>query len=434
MKVVVIGGGLAGCEAAWQLAERGISVQLYEMKKKRKTEAQALDTLGELVCSNSFRGRDKTQGVGLLKQEMSMLGSLFMEAAFATEVPAGGALAVDRLKFSTYITKRVEGHPNIEVLYDECLEINPLEPVILASGPLTDGPLLESINKLVGEEYCYFYDGSAPIVAGDSIDYTKVFYASRYGKGESTDYLNAPMTEVEYGEFYQKLIHSRRNIPHIEGEKEKYFDGCMPIEVMASRGEKTLLFGPMKPVGLSRNGEGHFAVVQLRAENKERSMYNLVGFQTGLAFPEQKALIQGIPGLEHAEVLRYGVIHRNRYLNSPKLLTEHGNLRAHPKVYIAGQFSGVEGYVESAASGLVCGIEMFRALKGLSPLTLPKVTMLASLMRYISEDKGNRRLEPMNANFGLLPPLEEKIRDKKEKKILLADRGLLAMLEFKEEV
>lgn len=430
----IIGGGLAGCEAAWALASRGVSVRLYEMKKLRRTEAHKTEQLGELVCSNSFRGSELTQGVGLLKEELRRLHSLFMEAADACRVPAGGALAVDRDAFSRYLDDKIRSHPLIEVVDEEVLHLDPEEPTIIASGPLTDGSLLEELKRLLGDEFCYFYDGSAPIVSADSIDYGKAFFASRYDKGDPEDYLNCPMDEEQYAAFYSRLMESERNIPHLEGEKEKYFEGCMPIEEMARRGEKTLLFGPLKPVGLSRNGERHHAVIQLRAENREKIMYNLVGFQTGLTFGAQKELIRSIPGLEQAEILRYGVVHRNSFINSPRCLSPYGWLKAAPNLFVAGQLSGVEGYVESAASGLVCGIEASRAVRGLPFADFPEPTMIGSLMRYISEDKGDRRLEPMNANYGLLPPPEERIRDKKRKKEHQADVALKALEGVLEEL
>ncbi len=432
--VNIIGGGLAGCETAFYLAERGIKVKLCEKKKNKRNEAQKSELLAELVCSNSFRGNDISQGVGLLKKELLELNSLFMEGALKNEVPAGGALAVDRTKFSQYITEKIYGHSNIEVIDQEIEKIDENKLTVIATGPLTDGLLLNELKRLIGDEFCYFYDGSAPIVSSDSINMEKVFFASRYDKGNPTDYLNAPMDEKEYSEFYQKLINSEKNIPHLEGEKEKYFDGCMPIEEMARRGEKTLLFGPLKPVGLSKNGERHQAVVQLRAENDNKTMYNLVGFQTGLIFSAQKELIQMIPGLEDAEILRYGVVHRNTFINSPKVMTVNGNLRNFSKVFIAGQLSGVEGYVESAASGLVCGIQIARILSNKDTLNIPEETMLGALMKYISTDKGNRKLEPMNANFGLFPPLDEKIKGKKLKKQRLATRSLNFLMEFKREL
>lgn len=433
-EVNVIGGGLAGCEAAYYLAQRGIKVNLFEKKKFDKNEAQKSDLLAELVCSNSLRGNDVTQGVGLLKKELINLGCLIMEAALNNEVPAGGALAVDRNKFSQYITDKIYNHPNILVIEEEVKEIDETKVTIVATGPLTEGLILNEIKRLIGDEFCYFFDGSAPIVAADSINMDKVFFASRYDKGNPTDYLNAPMNEREYTAFYHKLMNSEKNIPHLEGEKEKYFEGCMPIEEMAKRGEKTLLFGPLKPVGLSKAGERHHAVVQLRSENESKTMYNLVGFQTGLIFSAQKDLIGMIPGLENAEILRYGVVHRNSFINSPKVLSICGSLKKFENIFIAGQLSGVEGYVESTASGLVCAMQIERMLNNKEYLNIPEETMIGALMKYITTELGERKLEPMNANFGLLPPLEERIRDKKMKKQILADRSLKFLDDLKKEL
>jgi methylenetetrahydrofolate--tRNA-(uracil-5-)-methyltransferase len=433
-EVNIIGAGLAGCEAAYYLAQRGIKVNLYEKKKLEKNEAQKSDYLAELVCSNSLRGNDISQGVGLLKKELLELGSLIMEGAINNKVPAGGALAVDRSRFSQYITDKIYKHPNINVIDEDVQEIDKSKVTIIATGPLTEGSILNELKGLIGNQFCYFFDGSAPIVAADSINMEKVFFASRYDKGNPTDYLNAPMNEEEYQMFYRKLINSKKNIPHLEGEKEKYFEGCMPIEEMAKRGEKTLLFGPLKPVGLSRGGERHHAVVQLRSENESKTMYNLVGFQTGLIFSAQKDLISLIPGLENAEILRYGVVHRNTFINSPKVLNIFGNLKEHENIFIAGQISGVEGYVESTASGLVCALQIERKLNDKMYLNIPKETMIGALMNYITTDCGDRKLEPMNANFGLLPPLEEKVRDKKVKKQMLANRSLDYLEHFKKEL
>lgn len=433
MKVTIAGAGLAGCEAAWQLAQRGIQVHLYERKKKIRTEAQDSDLMGELVCSNSFRGRALTQGVGLLKEELLQMDSLFMKAALSTEVPAGGALAVDRQAFSGYLDQAMRSHPLIQVMDEELTDFPAEGLLIIATGPLSDGPLLAKVRNLAGEAFCYFFDGSAPIVAGDSLDYSKLYFATRYGKGNPQDYLNAPLSEEAYGRLYKALLEGRRNIPHLEGEKEKYFEGCMPVEEMARRGEKTLLFGPLKPVGLEdAQGRRAFGVVQLRRENKEGTMYNLVGFQTGLSFPSQKEIIHLIPGLEEAEILRYGVVHRNTYLDSPRLLHPTGAFRKAPDIFVAGQVSGVEGYVESAASGLAVGLAVWSRLERSQELAFPEETMIGALMAYISKEEGDRRLEPMNANFGLLPPLKEEIRDKRLKKEALAARALAVLREFQE--
>ena len=435
VEVIVVGAGLAGCEAAWYLAAHGVKVKLYEVKSVKKNPAQKTDGFAELVCSNSLRGRDLTQGVGLLKEELKLLGSLVMEAALATEVPAGGALAVDRDLFSQYITDKIRSSDNIEIIENEFREIDPDQLTIVATGPLTSGSLLASLTALVGTEFSYFSDASAPIVAADSIDYQKAYFASRYGKGNMEDYLNCPMDKVEYEAFYSKLISAEGAEKHLEEEKEKYFEGCMPIEELARRGIKTLLFGPLKPVGLGLGDSRPYGVVQLRAENQEKSMYNLVGFQTGLKFSEQRELISLIPGLESAEILRYGVIHRNTFINSPMVLNRYGFLNNHNNVFVAGQISGVEGYLESATSGLYVGWQVLRKIKDLSFLDFPQETMLASMFRYITSSVNKKgKLEPMNANFGLLPLLSENIRDKKEKKLAMAKASLVALKDFIGEV
>ena len=430
-EVIVVGGGLAGCEAAYYLAKHGVKVKLYEMKTKKKNPAQKSDDLGELVCSNSLRGKDLTQGVGLLKEELKLLDSLVMEAALNTEVPAGGALAVDRGEFSKYLTEKIRGMENIEIIEEEFKSIDPNKTTIIATGPLTSGSLLNSINNLIGEEFSYFFDASAPIVSADSINYDKAYFASRYGKGNMEDYLNCPMNEDEYMTFYNKLLSGEKAEGHLSEEKGKYFEGCMPIEEMARRGEKTLLFGPLKPVGLGVGDNRPYGVVQLRAENKEKTMYNLVGFQTGLKFGAQKEVIDLIPGLENADILRYGVIHRNTFINSPMVLSKYGYLNDHPNVFIAGQISGVEGYLESASSGLYCGMEVLKKVSEEDYLDFPDSTMFASMIRYITTTTNKKgKLEPMNANFGLLPPVEERIRDKKEKKLFMADRSLMDLKNF----
>ena len=429
-EVIVVGGGLAGCEAAYYLAKHGIKVKLYEMKSIKKNPAQKTDDLGELVCSNSLRGKELTRGIGLLKEEMKLLGSLVMEGAIKTEVPAGGALAVDRKEFSRYLTEKIKSMANIELIEEEYGVIDTSKTTIIATGPLTSTSLLKEINKLVGEEFSYFFDASAPIVAADSIDYSKAYFASRYGKGNMEDYLNCPMEKEEYMAFYNKLLEGKKAKVHLEEEKKRFFEGCMPIEEMAGRGEKTLLFGPLKPVGLVIGEKKPYGVVQLRGENKEKTMYNLVGFQTGLKFEDQKTLIKLIPGLEEAEILRFGVIHRNTFINSSMVLNKFGNLREYPNIFIAGQVSGVEGYLESAASGLYCAMEALRQIEGQDYLEFPESTMLASMMRYITSATNKKgKLEPMNANFGLLPPYA-KIKDKKEKKSAMAQRSLEDLQNF----
>ncbi|MGN1134052.1 MAG: methylenetetrahydrofolate--tRNA-(uracil(54)-C(5))-methyltransferase (FADH(2)-oxidizing) TrmFO [Oscillospiraceae bacterium] len=426
--VKIIGAGLAGCEAAWQLARAGIDVELYEMKPKKFTPAHKYKGFAELVCSNSLKAARINSAAGMLKEEMRRLGSLTMECAEKTKVSAGGALAVDREKFSDAVTEKIRNAEHITVVEQEVTEI-PEGNVIVATGPLTSDALAESIGRLCGD-YLYFHDAAAPIVTYESLDKEKVFFASRYGKGEA-DYINCPMNREEYLAFYNALI-SAESAPLKEFEKEhfgrdnfKVYEGCMPIEVLAKRGEDTMRFGPMKPVGLTdpRTGKRPYAAVQLRAENTQGTMYNMVGFQTNLKFGEQKRVFSMIPGLENADFMRYGVMHRNTFINSPKLLTEHFNMRNNPQLYFAGQITGVEGYIESAASGILAGINMARALNGLEPLTLPETTMLGALSKYIS-DPGVEKFQPMGCNMGILPELPERIRDKQQKYQVIADRGL----------
>lgn len=427
-KVNVIGGGLAGCEAAFQLAKRGIPVNLYEMRPVKHDEAHETDLLGELVCSNSFRGQGIAIGVGVLKEELKILGSLFMEAALFSSLPAGGALAVNRQEFSQYLTDTLINNPLIKIIREELKSLPRDEINIIATGPLSEGALYEELKELVGEDYCHFFDGAAPIVSADTLNYDKMFFKSRYDKGDALDYLNSPMTKEEYTAFYDYLVKAERFLP--EG-KETYFEGCMPFEVLAKRGPKTLLFGPLKPVGLEdpKTDLRYHAVLQLRAENKEKTMYNLVGCQTGLMYEEQKKLLKYIPGLENAEILRFGVVHRNSYLNAPKVLEATCRLKNIDNIYVAGQLSGVEGYVESAASGLVAGINVANQLQGKKPLVFPRGTMIGAMNEYITKSI-NKNFQPMNANFGLLPPLEEVIRDKKLKKELMGQRCLDTLKEF----
>lgn len=422
-RVTVIGAGLAGSEAAWQLAKRGIKVRLYEMRPVNSTPAHHTDKFGELVCSNSLRSNQLENAVGLLKEEMRRLGSLIMECADNKALPAGGALAVDREGFSQEITDRLSNHPNIEVVREEITEIPQEEYVIIATGPLTSEKLSDSIKKFINSEYFYFYDAAAPIVTYDSIDQNIVFRASRYDKGDS-DYINCPMTEDEYYRFYNELVNAEV-VPLKSFEKEIVFEGCMPVETMAKRGPQTLLFGPLKPVGLTdpRTGRQPYAVVQLRQDNKEGTLYNIVGFQTHLKWGEQKRVFSMIPGLENAEFVRYGVMHRNTYINSPKVMRPTLQYCGSDRLFFAGQLTGVEGYVESASSGLVAGINMARVFNGLKPLVFPETTAHGSLCRYIT-DRTIKNFQPMNVNFGIFPQPEHKIRNKKDKGAYYAERAL----------
>lgn len=422
----VIGGGLAGVEAAWRIAQGGVSVRLFEMRPKKTTPAHKTDKLAELVCSNTLGGKEETTPRGLLKKEMKLLGSLVMEAAEKSEVPAGGALAVDREKFSEYITQRITSHPLIEVVREEVTEIPEGEITVVATGPLTSDAFSKYLADYLGEKELHFYDAISPIVYADSIDYSKCFWGSRYGKG-GDDYLNCPMTKEEYDRFYEALLKAEK-VPLKDFEKACYFEGCMPIEELAERGKQTLLFGPLKPVGLidPRTGKMPFAVVQLRKENKEGTLLNLVGFQTKLKYPEQKRVFRLIPGLENAEFARFGSIHRNTFINSPKLLLPTLQLRKNPLVFFAGQITGVEGYPESAATGIIAGINALRVLKGKEPLVPPKETMVGGLINYITSNK-DKGFQPMNANFGLLPPLKERIKGKMERRKRLSQIALSEM-------
>ncbi len=413
-RVTVIGAGLAGSEAAWQIAKLGVKVVLYEMRGKKTTPAHHTDQFAELVCSNSLRAASLTNAVGLLKEEMRKLDSIIIRSANAYSVPAGGALAVDREKFSQMVTDQLTSHPLIEVVREEVTEI-PDEVTVIATGPLTSESLTKSILGFTGEQSFYFYDAAAPIVDASSVDMEIVYRASRYDKGEPA-YLNCPMTEEQFNVFYDALVQAETT-PVKEFEREIYFEGCMPVEVMAARGKQTLLFGPMKPVGLPdpKTGKLPFAVVQLRQDNAAASLYNLVGFQTHLKWGEQKKVFQLIPGLQNAEFVRFGVMHRNSYLNSPKVLRPTYQSVARENLFFAGQMTGVEGYVESAASGLVAGINAARYLLGLDPVIFPEVTAIGSLARYITH-ADPRYFQPMNITFGLFPPIEEKVRKKKRKK------------------
>lgn len=421
----VIGGGLAGCEAAWQIVRYGIPVILHEMRPTKSDEAHKTAYFAELVCSNSLRANNIENAVGLLKEEMRRLDSLILRQADLFKVPAGGALAVDREGFAASITDIISNHPLITVVNEEVTDLESLKgTVIVASGPLTSPALSEAIQKLLDAEYFYFYDAAAPIVAADSLNYDKVYRASRYDKGDA-DYLNCPFeTKEEYLAFWQALC-TAELAPVKDFEKEVFFEACMPIEEMASRGEDTMRFGPLKPVGLvdPRTGKEAYAVVQLRQDNAAASLYNIVGFQTHLKWPEQKRVFGMIPGLENAEFVRYGVMHKNTYMNSPQLLTDKFNLRKNSKFYFAGQMTGVEGYVESAASGLMAGLHAARAALGLPEIDFTNETAHGALAAYISNSEV-KNFQPMNVNFGLIAPLGQRIRKKREKNALIAQRAL----------
>ncbi|AJY76559.1 FADH(2)-oxidizing methylenetetrahydrofolate--tRNA-(uracil(54)-C(5))-methyltransferase TrmFO [Paenibacillus beijingensis] len=431
-RVTVIGAGLAGSEAAWQIASQGVPVTLYEMRPVSKTPAHHTDKFAELVCSNSLRANGLTNAVGVLKEEMRSLNSLILGAADRNAVPAGGALAVDRDGFSGEVTRLLREHPLIEVRNEEVTEIPSEGIVVIATGPLTAPGLSEQIRNLMGEEYFYFYDAAAPIVEKDSIDMSKVYLASRYDKGEAA-YLNCPMTEEEFDTFHEALI-TAETAALKEFEKEVYFEGCMPIEVLAGRGKQTVLFGPMKPVGLinPHTGKLPHAVIQLRQDNAAGTLYNLVGFQTHLKWGEQKRVFSLIPGLENAEFVRYGVMHRNTFINSPKLLEPTYQFKTRANLFFAGQMTGVEGYVESAASGLMAGINAGRMARGLGSVVPPAETALGSMAHYITT-ADFKHFQPMNANFGLFPPLEKRIRNKREKNEAIAARALEQLESFKRD-
>ncbi|MZQ81600.1 FADH(2)-oxidizing methylenetetrahydrofolate--tRNA-(uracil(54)-C(5))-methyltransferase TrmFO [Paenibacillus sp. 5J-6] len=431
-RVTVIGAGLAGSEAAWQIARQGVPVTLYEMRNVRKTPAHITDQFAELVCSNSLRSNGLTNAVGVLKEEMRRMDSLILSCADQHAVPAGGALAVDRDGFSQAVTQTLRNHPLIEVINEE-VQVLPEGITVVASGPLTSPDLSNQLKGLMGEEYLYFYDAAAPILEKDSIDMNKVYLASRYDKGEAA-YLNCPMTEEEFDVFYEALITAE--VAELkEFEKEIYFEGCMPLEVMAKRGKQTVLFGPMKPVGLinPHTGKLPHAVVQLRQDNAAGTLYNLVGFQTHLKWGEQKRVLSLIPGLEQAEFVRYGVMHRNTFINSPKLLEPTYQYKHRENLFFAGQMTGVEGYVESAASGLIAGLNAGRVAKGQPCLVLPQETTLGSMANYITT-ADFKHFQPMNANFGLLPQLPERIRNKKEKYEKLANRAIESIQNFSKTI
>lgn len=431
-RVNVIGAGLAGCEAAWQIARLGVPVRLFEMKPKKFSPAHHSEKFAELVCSNSLRSNDTSNAVGLLKEEMRRMGSLIIEAAYSTEVPAGSALAVNREDFSEYITEKIKTNPLIEVIGEEITSV-PCdgEITVIATGPLTSEPMAKSIAALTGGTELHFFDAAAPIVDFSTVDTDIAFFASRYGKGEPTDYLNCPMTKEEYDAFYHALI-GAETAPLKEFDRElqadlTVFEGCMPVEVMATRGYDTLRFGPMKPVGLPvpSTGRDAYATVQLRRENKEGSMYNIVGFQTHLTFGEQKRVFRMIPGLASAEFFRYGVMHRNTYLHSPGFLSPVYSVISRPELFFAGQMTGVEGYVESASSGFVAGVNAARLAMGLPQHVFPRETVIGALADYVSRGGISKTFQPMNANFGVIAPLDKKIKGgKKNRNAAYADRSL----------
>ena len=419
-KIKVIGAGLAGCEAAWQAVKQGVEVDLYEMKPKIHTPAHHSDKFAELVCSNSLRSNQLNNAVGLLKEEMRIMGSLILESAYANEVPAGSALAVNREDFSAYITDKIRNHPLITVHEEEVTHIDPNEITVVATGPLTSQNMAKAVAEITGGGELHFFDAAAPIVDFSTVDMSKAFFASRYGKGDPEDYLNCPMTKEEYEVFYNALINAEM-APLKEFDRElqedlTVFEGCMPVEVMASRGYDTLRFGPMKPVGLPlpSTGEDAFATVQLRRENKEGTMYNIVGFQTHLTFGEQKRVFRMIPGLENAEFFRYGVMHRNTYINSPGKLSATYSMTEYPNLFFAGQMTGVEGYVESASSGFVAGVNAARRALSQDPVIFPQETEIGALAAYVSRGGVSSHFQPMNANFGIIAPLEKKVKGGKK--------------------
>lgn len=428
MSIRVIGAGLAGCEAAWQIAQAGEQVLLYEMKPQKYTPAHQNPNFAELICSNSLKADRVESAAGLLKEEMRRMGSLLMECADQCRVPAGGALAVDRDRFAAMVTERIRNHPNITVVEGEVTEIPEDGITVIASGPLTSDKLAEKIFALCGGSLSFF-DAAAPIVTYESLNMERCFPASRYGKGDGDDYINCPMNKEEYEAFYEALVSAERAPVHdFDVQNPKVYEGCMPIEVLAQRGHDTMRFGPMKPVGLTDPRTGHrpWAVVQLRKENEQGSLLNLVGFQTNLKFGEQQRVFRMIPGLEQAEFMRYGVMHRNTFLNSPTLLNADYSVRTRPNLFFAGQITGVEGYMESASSGILAGINALRRLRGECSLVLPEDTMTGALSRHVAESVSGD-FQPMGANFGVLPPIEPHIRDKKERYKALAERGLSSL-------
>ena len=431
MRVAVIGGGLAGVECGSALSRNGITVDLFEMKPHKKSPAHKLDTLAELVCSNSLKAERLNSAAGLLKHEMAYLGSICVESAYECKVEAGGALAVDRYEFSRIITEKIKNDKNINIIEKEVTDIpEGYDGVVVCAGPLASDALAEKIREMCGNGLS-FYDAAAPIISAESIDMSCAFAQSRYDRGGEADYINCPMNKEEYEAFYDAIINAESAEVHSFDKRKDVYEGCMPIEVLASRGKDTMRYGPLKPVGLTDPRTGHrpWANLQLRKENKDGTMYNLVGFQTNLKFGEQKRVFSMFPALKNADFIRYGVMHRNTFIDSPRLLNGDFSLRSNPLLFFGGQITGVEGYMESAASGLMAGINLARRLKGEETVVLPKDTMIGALSRYIS-DESVKNFQPMGANFGVLPPLEEKIRDKQERYMQLAQRGMNSLKDF----
>lgn len=431
-QINIIGAGLAGCECANTLAEAGIKVKLYEMKPQKKSPAHKSDNFAELVCSNSLKASRLASASGMLKEEMCMFGSIILDVADESSVPAGGALAVDRDKFAEKVTERIKNNPNIEVVSQEVCNIPDDGIVVIATGPLTSDGLSKAISDMCGDNLLNFYDAAAPIVSFDSIDTDKTFFAARYDRGDA-DYINCPFSKEEYYAFIEELCEAQGVELH-EFEKQYFrvYEGCMPVEVLAKRGKESLRFGPLKPVGLTdpKTDRRPYAVVQLRKENSSGTLYNIVGFQTNLKFPEQKRVFSMIPGLENAEFMRYGVMHRNTFIDSPRLLDSSYRLRKNENIYFAGQITGVEGYVESAAVGILVGQNIMRILNGKEPLLLPEDTMMGALSRYISNDMSGKNFQPMGANMGILPPLDERVKDKQKRYAVIAERGLNSLRSF----
>lgn len=423
--ITVVGGGLAGCEAAYQIAKRNIKVKLYEMKPDKFSPAHSNNNLAEVVCSNSFKSNLITNACGLLKEELRMLDSLLIKCADETKVPAGQALAVDRERFSNSVTEKIQENPNIEIIrkeYIESIDLDTEDIIIIATGPLTSDEFAKKISEITNNNNLHFYDAAAPIIEKESIDMKIGFFGDRYGKGDSS-YINLPMNKEEYENFLGELINAETVVLH-EFEKKEIFEGCMPVEVMAKRGLDTLRFGPLKPVGFTdpRTGNRPYAIVQLRQDNEEGTLFNMVGFQTNLKFGEQKRVFSMIPGLNNAEFVKYGVMHRNTYINSPELLEENYALKQNNNIFFAGQITGVEGYVESISSGLIAGINAVAKFNNSKSVTFSNKTMIGTLAKYISTP--NDRFQPMNANFGILPELDTKIKDKKERYLCLANRAI----------